>query len=139
MHEPPGDPVVPPAGVTTRDPDPGVPLPPAPPAPVALPPAAVPLLIPPPGWTAPRGWPVTTAPAPTGWVQAAWQPGRVVAPAPGGQKAARLAALGVLGVTVLLAVAIGAVRIAGTYPSTLQEIDVPGAGLGSLLVLSLVV
>ena len=139
MHERPGDPDASLVRVTARDPDPGFPLPPAPPAPVALPPAAAPLLTPPPGWTAPRGWPVATAPNPTGWHQAAWQPGRVVARAAGGKKVARIAAVGVVGATVLLAIAIAAVRIAGTYPSTVHEIDVPGAGLGSLLVLWLVV
>ena len=123
MDEPSPDPVAPPVGVTARDPAPGVPLPPAPPVPVLAPPLAPLPLTPPPGWSAARGWPVAAAPAPapTGWLPSRWQPGRIVAPAAGGRTVARLAAVGIIGVTVLLVVAIAALRIAGTYPSTARR------------------
>jgi pimeloyl-ACP methyl ester carboxylesterase len=90
--------------VVTREPDPGVPLPPAgqalaPPPP---PPPAVPTLV---------------AGPTTGWINAPWRPARSVPPAAGGSTLARLVGAGLVGAVLLLGGAISAVRIAATYPS----------------------
>ena len=104
-----------------------MPLPPPPPLPVLHPPPA-----PPSSW-------VTAAPASSGWLAAPSTPGRVVPPAAGGRVVGRLAVAGAFGVLVLLASAIAALRVAGTYPSTVVAFDGPGTGDGSLWVTAFVI